>query len=42
MHAFKHRDIGTIAEFEAAVRKYESFIEDLDGRVPYPDEAYRP
>jgi len=42
IHAYKHRDIGTIEELENDIRKYWQFLNDLDGRVPYPDEMYRP
>lgn len=42
IHSYKHRDIGTLDELEASIRVYYDFIQELDGRVPYPDEVYRP
>lgn len=42
IHSYKHRDIGTLAELERDIRKYWDFVQDLDDRVPYPDEECRP
>lgn len=42
IHSYKHRDIGTLDELERSVREYLDFVQDLDDRVPYPDEVYRP
>jgi hypothetical protein len=42
IHAYKSRPIGTTQEMEEAIRTYATFLDDMDGRVPYPDEIYRP
>jgi len=42
IHSFKDRDIGTLDEIEGDTREYWDFLQDLDGRVPYPDEVYPP
>lgn len=40
IHSFRSRDIGGFKDFERGVRKYRTFLEDLDSRAPYPDEWY--
>jgi hypothetical protein len=42
IHFYKDRPIGTRDELVAAIRTYWDFLQDLEGRVPYPDEVYRP
>lgn len=42
IHSFRDRPIGTIDELEGDIRKYGDLLAHLDGRVPYPDELYRP
>lgn len=42
IHSYKHRELGTLEELESSIREYWDFLDDLDGRVPYPDEVYRP
>ena len=37
IHAFNDRDIGTAAEYLDDIRRYDRFIDLLDGRLPYPD-----
>jgi hypothetical protein len=41
IHAFNHREVGTLHELELGIRRYLDFLDDLDGRVPYPDEVRR-
>lgn len=42
IHAFKHRDIGTFAEWRNDLRLHLGFIHDLDSRLPYPENgSYR-
>lgn len=38
VHAFQHREIGTHTEWIDALRLHLSFIRDLNGSLPYPDE----
>ena len=37
IHSFQDRDIGAFRVFAAAVRKYERFLDDVHGSVPYPN-----
>ena len=37
IHAYESRDIGTVQELDADIRKYLDFLQDLDSSVPYPD-----
>ena len=37
IHAFKHRDIGTFADWQEALRLHLSFVRDVSGGLPYPD-----
>jgi hypothetical protein len=37
IHAFKHRNIGTFVEWQKNLRLHLSFIRDVSGRFPYPD-----
>ncbi len=41
IHAYRDRDIGTWPELQSAIRKYRDFVNDLNCRVPYPDELSR-
>ncbi|MCC5847263.1 MAG: hypothetical protein JJU29_04140 [Verrucomicrobia bacterium] len=38
VHAFQHRELGTHTEWMDALRLHLSFIRDLNGSLPYPDE----
>ncbi len=40
IHAFKHRNIGTFAEWQKTLRLHLSFVRDVGGRLPYPDEHF--
>lgn len=40
IHAYKDRGIGTFDEYFADVRKYWDLLDELEGRVPYPDHIY--
>jgi hypothetical protein len=42
IHSYKHRELGTLDELETGIRRYWSFLDELDARVPYPNEGYRP
>ena len=37
VHAFNHREIGTLDDWTDSVIRYHELIEELDGRVPYPE-----
>ncbi len=41
VHAYKNRDIGTFNEFYVDVRKYLEFLQNINDRLPYPDEMYQ-
>lgn len=36
IHAYKHRELGTLDDLETSVRSYREFLKALDSRVPYP------
>jgi len=40
VHAFQRRDIGTVNEWIDALRLHLSFVRDIGGRLPYPDEEF--
>lgn len=40
VHAFKRRDIGTLDEWTHALRLHLSFVRDVGGGLPYPDEQF--
>jgi hypothetical protein len=40
VHAFQRRDIGTIDEWTDALRLHLSFVRDVGGGLPYPDEQF--
>jgi hypothetical protein len=42
IHAYRDRDIDDFHSFRHHVKKYLSFLIDLLGRVPYPDDIYGP
>jgi len=42
IHSYKHRELGTLHELEASIREYWNLLDDLNGRVPYPDDVFRP
>jgi hypothetical protein len=42
IHAYKHRELGTLDALESGIRDYWEFLDDLDSRVPYPDGVYHP
>jgi len=37
IHTYKDREIGTFEEFWEDLRQYFEFLDELEGRVPYPD-----
>lgn len=41
IHAYEHREISTLDELKKGIRYYLHFLDELDGRVPYPDDVYR-
>ena len=38
IHTYKDREIGTFDEFWEDLRQYLEFLNELEGRVPYPEE----
>ena len=40
VHAFQHREIGTFDEWTDALRLHLSFVRDVGGGLPYPDEQF--
>ena len=40
IHAYKDRDIGSFSEFRGAVKELREFLDDILGRLPYPDSHY--
>jgi hypothetical protein len=42
IHAFRTRELGTFDEWRECLRKHLAFIQDMNDRLPYPDEDYRP
>jgi hypothetical protein len=40
VHAFQRRDIGTFDEWADALRLHLSFVRDIGGGLPYPDEGF--
>lgn len=40
IHTYKDREIGTFEEFWEDLRQYLEFLNELEGRVPYPDMQY--
>ncbi len=40
IHAYKDREIDTFEEFWVDLRQYLEFLDELEGRVPYPDMQY--
>jgi len=40
IHAYKDREIGTFDEFWEDLRQYLEFLNELEGRVPYPNGQY--
>ena len=40
VHAFQRRDIGTFDEWTDALRLHLSFVRDIGGGLPYPDEGF--
>lgn len=40
VHAFKRRDIGSLAEWINALRLHLTFVRDVGGGLPYPDEYF--
>lgn len=41
VHAFQQRDIGTFQEWTDALRLHLTFVRDIGGGLPYPDEQFR-
>lgn len=39
VHAFNHREIGTLSDWAEAVIRYHGFIDELDSQVRYPDPS---
>ena len=42
VHSYKDYDIGDLDGLHYGIRMYLAFLRTLEGRVPYPDEGYRP
>lgn len=42
IHAFRHRDLGSFDEWKNYLRLHLSFLRDVNGRLPYPDDDYVP
>lgn len=42
IHAFKAKDIGTFGQWRGELREHLSFVRDINGRLPYPDDVYVP
>ena len=42
IHAFKARDIGSFDEWKEELRQHLSFVRDINGSLPYPDDIYEP
>lgn len=42
IHAYKDKDIGTFSEFHACVEQYLNLLQEVNNRVPYPDDYYQP
>jgi hypothetical protein len=42
IHAYKDKDIGTFDEFFVDVRQYLTFLQEINLRLPYPEDVYRP
>ncbi|MFH1951587.1 MAG: hypothetical protein ABIL06_08215 [Pseudomonadota bacterium] len=42
IHAFNAREIGTFDEWKRDLRYHLSFVRDINGRLPYPDDIYMP
>ncbi len=40
VHAFQYREIGTFEEWTNALRLHLSFVRDVGGGLPYPDEQF--
>ena len=40
VHAFQNRDIGTFSAWTYALRMHLSFVRDIGGGLPYPDEQF--
>lgn len=40
IHTYKDREIDTFEEFWEDLRQYLEFLDELEGRVPYPDMQY--
>lgn len=40
VHAFQQRDIGTFQEWTDALRLHLSFVRDVGGGLPYPEEQF--
>ncbi|NTU50151.1 MAG: hypothetical protein HGA87_04580 [Desulfobulbaceae bacterium] len=40
VHPIKHRDIGTFQEWMDVLRLHLSFVRDIGGGLPYPDEQF--
>jgi len=42
IHAFKDRQIGTFDEFFEELEQYQTFLQEINSQLPYPDEGYIP
>ena len=40
IHAYQSRDIGTFVEWQETLRLHLSFVRDVGGGLPYPDEYF--
>lgn len=41
VHAFQHREVGSFAEWTDALRLHLSFVRDLGGSLPVPEECFK-
>lgn len=41
VHAFQHREIGSFAEWTEALRLHLSFVRDVGGHLPVPEECFK-
>lgn len=42
IHAYKDKDIGTFSEFYACAKLYLNLLQEINSRIPYPDDYYQP
>ena len=42
IHAFRHRPLGTEAEWRTSLAAYLDLVREVNGRLPYPDDGFEP